>query len=153
MISPSSRIFPSGTDSMLSNQHLCSWLALTLNFPLLVGDAGASDMEPDLATELPKIFRVPAVQGPAIKQLNNSVHEKAGLETMKVLLGKNFSFFSISELISCSVQLLLWFIWKSRFYCLLCLLFFWNVLCGRKFNKTLYSQLSFELSDFRPCSF
>lgn len=77
---------------------------------MAVSDPGASDPEPDLAAELPKISRVPVVQGTAIKQLNNSVHEKAGLEPMKVLFGKNFSFFSISELISCSVQLLLWFI-------------------------------------------
>jgi len=30
---------------------------------------------------------------------------------------------------------------------------FLNVLCGRKFNKTVYSQLGLELSDFRLCSF
>lgn len=64
-------------------------------FPLAVSDPGALDMEPDLAAELPEIFRVPVVQGTAIKQLNNSEHEKAGLETTKFCLA-SISPFSLS---------------------------------------------------------
>lgn len=77
---------------MLPKQRLCSSLHFQI-FLWLGAILGASDPEPDLAAELPKILRVPAVQGTAMKQLNNSEHEKAGLETMKVLFGKNFFFF------------------------------------------------------------
>lgn len=81
-----------------------------MNFPLAGSDPGASDLEPDLAAELPKILRVPAVQGTAIKQLNNSVHKKAALETMKVLFGRNFSFFSISraDLVLCAIAVMVY---------------------------------------------